>query len=310
MNSTWPLVTLNLWGLVLTIVAVYVAFGRAKASRDALTMKRMELDLMLRRWEREEQRAAFTADVVRVDPDAAASTAHHDELIGAPNRELVTDLNQAQAEARPDDDAASLVKEIGHSLKTPLSQIEVALKLLSSANHLSPDDLSTLERARTSVAICNAYIQSYRELFSVDTSKANTVGGSLRDAIKHFTSGSRVSVVVDVPDTVANYNNSFLLVTLLPLIENAIESAPKESVVHVTYTDRSGAARFEVENEITAPLPENPFEPGLTTKTHHDGMGLSVVKRLASSVPGARYECQSDSERVLFWLELPKVGPQ
>jgi len=95
---------------------------------------------------------------------------------------------------------------------------------------------------------------------------------------------------------------------LLPLIENAIEAAPEDGEIGVMQSETPTMHMFCVSNTIREPLKldDGMFERFTTTKTGHEGLGLSTVKYLLSAHEGASLSYTSTDKHTMFSVHLPR----
>jgi sensor histidine kinase YesM len=74
---------------------------------------------------------------------------------------------------------------------------------------------------------------------------------------------------------------------LQPLVENAIEGHVPGGTVEITCTDHGDAVEFTVFNAVDRRVDKDIlFAPQRTTKDRHQGLGVSIVWRLAEIVRG------------------------
>jgi signal transduction histidine kinase len=93
--------------------------------------------------------------------------------------------------------------------------------------------------------------------------------------------------MAELPDQVAGFSNHYLLTMLQPLVENAIEGCAPDGTVEITFADHGDAVEFTVANPVDQPVDrEVLFAPQSTTKNGHQGLGVSIVSRLAEFVRG------------------------
>ncbi|NVI85761.1 ATP-binding protein [Actinomadura sp. BRA 177] len=214
-------------------------------------------------------------------------------------------------------DEYRVVREIAHSLNTPLSQIEAALELLASDEEVwellkTKGRNLSLRHAQQSVDVCKAFILSYRQLSHVAERSGNwdprSLNRSLRAAAELYMQQAEedIKLEIGVDDRVFGYPNSFLLSVLLPLLENAIDAAITGSKIRINYERRDGESLLKVESRVHGFDSELPmYESGFTTKANHQGLGLSVVQRLLSTYKDARLWHEIDGDIVRFIVALP-----
>jgi signal transduction histidine kinase len=218
-------------------------------------------------------------------------------------------------------DYSELVREISHSLNTPLSQIEVAAARLQSPLEMYPQvrrnaDAALVGRITSSVGICKAFLVAFGELTKVASSVSDWNPESLQQALataaalyRSATDKMDVAVEVNIPDSLPGYSNSYVLSLILPLLENAIEASTSGSEVKIDFEHSTIGNQIAVVNSCRYPPSQEQInEPGFTTKDEdHHGLGLTVVRRLLSSRRAASLDYEVDGESVKFTLTLPGV---
>jgi K+-sensing histidine kinase KdpD len=223
--------------------------------------------------------------------------------------------SEPRSPGRVGDDCGALIREISHSLNTPLSLIEATVIGYEKPGEMPADGL---RRIKSSVEVCKAFLVSFRSLINVAESAADWNANSLREALEaaaavYLGAMDKQDVVasVEIDDEVEGYSNSFVLATLLPLIENAVEAAPAGAEI-IVRADRSVASEGTVITVVNASdgrtFGDEIYGAGYTTKDGHEGLGLTVVKRLVGTVPGAKLECSRSGDSVTFAVFLPRRG--
>ncbi|MBB2924009.1 HAMP domain-containing histidine kinase [Cellulomonas cellasea] len=210
--------------------------------------------------------------------------------------------------------ALAAVREIAHSLNTPLSQIEVAVLTARARGGRVDTELSQLlDRIQVSVDVCEAFLSAYRGLaYATDRAgvgDTKSLEGSIRAAADLYIEAQDredISVAVKVGAGDPGYHVSYLAALVLPLLENAIEAAAPETVVTVEAWSDDDATTITVSSESsTPPITDSIYDPGYTTKVDHQGLGLSVVRNLLHNRTGAALSHRVDGNRVQFRISLP-----
>lgn len=199
------------------------------------------------------------------------------------------------------------MREISHSLNTPLSQIEIALSLIEGGPSLSSDDNEALARAITSVALCKAYIQAFRLVAGGEMAPVGSVEQSLNELVSRAVSAASsdgVEVDVRLPEDIG-YGSAFILTMLMPLIENAVEASDRNGLVEVWADGDDSSITLNVRNTAPEPLSSDMYRPGVSTKQDHEGLGLAIVQRLVGSIPGASLRDYAQEGAVTFSVLLP-----
>ena len=224
----------------------------------------------------------------------------------------------AEADRNDAPDYTSLMKELSHSLNTPLSQVEaIVLRGQNLGGELIADDLSKIKAA---IDISKSFLVAFRDLANVADSAVGWNAESLREALTSAAEVYRdslhredVDVSIEVPSRIPQYANSYILSIILPILENAIESAVDKGGVFVTHglegADEANPVRAVIEVEgrsnVSPVISDEIYSPGFTTKDNHDGLGLTVAKRLVSMTSGASISHNVVGDNVVFRVTLP-----
>lgn len=211
-------------------------------------------------------------------------------------RKITTELQSPRLTASsPTEDQQALLREISHALNTPLSQAEAAA--VSALHELDTGDADPLLRQQLrqvpiSVTMCKAFLFAFRLLASGETmsehGSAVALGPAIHEAAHLYLAREQREAQLKVPDSteIPGYDSSYVLAAILPLIENAAESVPSGGCIEITQTDSPSGTVISVANPIEGDLQDRIYEPGLTTKAGHDGLGLATVRRLLQGADG------------------------
>lgn len=262
--------------------------------------------------EEDEQFRTFANRILRDLPSATA-----DAVAQQLQRLALTPPSSgaSSGESVPLADCHQIVREIAHSLNTPLAQIESAT-ILAKEDGRGDDEL--LASVSDSVDLCKSFILAFRELTAVSSLAKGWSPASLAEMMRV---GARVyarrlrrpiDAQIDMPDEVNGYSNSYIASMLLPLLENAIEASRPGEPVEVAGEERETSVALRVTSKpLELPPPgESIYQSGFSTKPDHDGLGLSTVRRLASSQRGVTISHHFDGESISFMLTLPRRTTQ
>jgi signal transduction histidine kinase len=208
-------------------------------------------------------------------------------------------------------DPAQLVREISHSLNTPLSQIEAATLSLQSRD-ISENALGQYaERVLNSLEVCKAFLYAFRQIVNVPTASPKGAFSSLESIVatameRHprFVS-ARLAHKIDIAMPVSGYPDSYLLAILLPLVENAVESAAPDTTIDVSALVDGTGFVLSASNAYEGPWTSNELNAGFTTKSGHEGLGLSVVQRLVGVYEHATLSLKEENGFVRATVVLP-----
>ncbi|MDN4640766.1 GHKL domain-containing protein [Agreia sp. PsM10] len=291
-------------------VSTLLVFSRIYEARENVRSKRIEAELRSRDAKERDQ---FLQEILLTQRNTIESLIRETRRSTRSGTSLTDQKEAGQLDTDAlNESVALIVREISHSLNTPLSQIEVALSLVAGSKELSSDDRSALARAATSVAISKSFIQAFRIVSGGDMASEVASNEGLAEFVLRAASGLGVSkdhVILDIP-TQLDYRSSFILALLVPLIENAVEASPAIDVF-VKGTQSRNEISLLVENKfLDEDNAQKSLDPeiltrGFSTKPDHEGLGLAVVQRLVRSVPGAVFTQEVKDGRAMFAVSLP-----
>jgi signal transduction histidine kinase len=211
-----------------------------------------------------------------------------------------------------------IVREISHSLNTPLSHIEVIASSNISMDTSIKLDKQNIQRSfescLSSIKICKSVIAAYRELTLVAGSSTMWSPNSLKESVisasKIYMSNikKKIPLKAELPETVEGYSNNFVVSILLPLVENAIESNKNNCPIEIYSKKEKETDNYLINivnrpNEL--PLTDEIYKTGYTTKENHDGLGLSLVRNLLSTQRNAKIEHSILDDKIIFTITLP-----
>jgi signal transduction histidine kinase len=275
------------------------ASDQAKRESGLLPAVLSDLPDQIARAVARELRAAPNVVNISLNPDSPYQSTDGDRDAGE-----VPSLDRS----REDTTSATLMREIAHSLNTPLAHIEATVLLLQEDLGQSDD----LIRIRESVRMCKSFVLAFRDLASVATTATSWSPSSLRESLElgsrvyAHQQNSSVEISVDLPDSISGYGNSLVAACILPLVENAIEAASPNGKVRVTLESNDDADLLHVNTTpVASSLTNEIYESGYTSKSDHEGLGLSTVRRLLSAYAGATITHKNEVEAVTFTVQLP-----
>lgn len=204
-----------------------------------------------------------------------------------------------------------IIREMAHSMKTPLAHLEAAIELLREGASAESETENTLREMNASVNACKATLVAYRERTGaparVKRRTAESLVRTLQDMHKVYArhSGKKTRLELEIPDSVTGYSNDYILTILLPLLENAVEASP-DTVVTVTSEDFSEGIQFVVKNDVERQIDvTNLGNPGKSSKPGHEGLGIPTVKDLVLEHGGsATYDIVHNE--FVFRIRLPR----
>ncbi len=230
---------------------------------------------------------------------------------------LIARLNEAfQRERR-------LTADIAHEINTPLSELRIASEVALKW----PDDLEatqnlaqqTLDSVTSLQDITCKLLELARQQNAVETDlnpvNLSTLWKEIRDLYAAKANERKIVLAETIPAEVIVKSHSVLLKMVLSnLLENAIEYSPSEATIRCTLSShQEGSWQFSIENPNTALCTadlEHLFEPlwrhdSSRTASKHSGLGLSLVKTIATRLGIHVHACLPSPETFRMVLEYP-----
>lgn len=208
------------------------------------------------------------------------------------------------------DPVESIVREITHSLNTPLAQIEATILALEVQ---SEEQKRAASGVLDATQICKSFLAAFREVASVSRDAGAWEPASLSHSLKAAANvyGNRVrkefQLQIDMPDRLPEYDNNYVLAILLPILENAIEAVTRNGNVEMVGLPQKEANVISIGNDtVINVLSDRIYEPDFTTKPGHSGFGLAVVRRLVEARPDASVRHDLENGRVICVVKLPR----
>lgn len=199
-----------------------------------------------------------------------------------------------------------LVRQLSHSLGTPLSRIKADALALRDAS----DTPAESDRIIAAVDLSQAYLESFRRLATLEERKGILDDKNLAQEVSQLlnvyraneASGPQVSV--DLPKNIPGYQNTFLLAVMAPLLENAVEACPSEGEIVVDHELNSHHTIRVSNTDNGEPIPDDPVLEGCSSKSDHDGLGLSVARTLLHSRGMGGFDIKQQHGKVIVSFSL------
>jgi signal transduction histidine kinase len=252
-------------------------------------------------------------DLGTVGRDEAVTTAA-DDMLGAQSGMVISGGRQDLHERE------QLIREISHSINTPLAQIELTLRGVAETTG-DTQIIGALRRSEQSVQLCRAVLAAYRDITAVAAIATQWDIQDLRQALRSVVEvykarglelPEEVSVEIDVPGAIPGYSNYMIISLLLPLLQNAVEAAPSSSQIRCwgIRDDNhyllcvSNATRFRVD------LGKLKLSNYTSKLGAHEGLGLSSVRTLLARQAhlGASLEFEIADDIFIATVRLPQEG--
>ncbi len=268
------------------------------------------------------------ADLVDGFNSMSRTLAEKDALITAHSRTLeerverrTAELRAAQAELVKQEKLATLgqlTATVSHELRNPLGTIStsafVAGRVFAGGD---PRGISALERISRTVARCDRIIDELLDFTRVRTPELQEtpVGAWLDEIVSEIQKPERVALTLELPedDVTAMIDPDSLRRAVVNLVENAVqaaEAAEREAprvTVRVEAGDRDLAIRVRDNGSgIDEALVARIFEPLFSTKNFGVGLGLAIVRQIATQHGGRVTVESTPGEGSIFILCIPK----
>ena len=220
---------------------------------------------------------------------------------------MVRNLQTPQRGFTTDD----FMRDVKHSLATPLSQIEINCSLLDTLKD-PKDRVECIQRIKSITKVCQNIVSSYLEIASPVTFDESS---PLPDAIEELlislwnkSMKKRLSFEKNnLPETLPGYSVSVLTSMLLPLIQNAIKAAPASSTIEISYHDgESHVITIKNACDKFVPTKEQLKTPNFSSKGKHLGVGLSTVRNYLRLLKGGNLDFDIEGNIVVAIITLKK----
>jgi signal transduction histidine kinase len=215
---------------------------------------------------------------------------------------------------------SAMARESAHQMGTPLSSLVGWLEQLRERGLDRAAEGADVDLAREMEADVDRLLKVSRR-FELIGHSPELEPVRVRDVVERLeeyfsvrlpTLGSSVRFRIDVPDDAppVRGNETLLEWALENLVKNALDAlAGDEGEVRIEYVGtRGGNAVFRVSDTGPGVDPEvrkRLFEIGVTTKERGWGVGLSLTRRIISSMHGGDIELEPGDGGAAFRLELP-----
>lgn len=203
------------------------------------------------------------------------------------------------------------MRDVKHSLATPLSQIETNCSLLETLQD-PVEHLECIQKIKAIVKVCQSIITSYIDIVSAPPiDESLSLPEMIDELLATVDNKSRRKKLVfeknGLPDTIPGYSVSVISSMLLPLIQNAIHAAPVESKIELSYQEKDSHV-LTVKNacEKNVPTKEQLNMIHYSSKHNHLGVGLSTVRNYLRLMKGGMLDFDIDENVVIAKVILKK----
>ena len=237
--------------------------------------------------------------------------------VGPQNKELSVRLDSilsavTQSQEKSIGSSEQLIRELSHSLNTPLSQIEVSASLALSTDDNQDDLKESIRSIADSVQVCKAFLGAYRELIISGAAAVwnpKSINNAVESASKVYaiSRNKDVNLDLDLPEAIEGYSNNYITALILPLLENAVESNKEGKLITIKHSQTAEKNQLLIINEPQEePGGDEIYEQGFTTKKNHEGTGLTSVRHLLTAHQGAGLKHKFKSNLITFTVTLPR----
>jgi len=231
----------------------------------------------------------------------------------------ISKLEAEAAKQAKENAQVSIIREIGHDLKTPLSQVAKHFYLLSQEAGASPGfnraRAVDIERIFKRMGDLVRQIQDFHEMKprESDLIDLTTEVTDFVESNNKISDGLRIHLDCDRTMLVTVQIQKIRFYQLLDnLIRNARDATPSDGSISVTVSSSEGLVELVVQDTgsgIAAEIRDNVFDIDFTTKPGKGtGLGLGIVKRICSEI-GAIIQVESeDGMGTKITIRIPIVA--
>lgn len=223
------------------------------------------------------------------------------------NAELVK-LNSSRESLNDRFSDFSIIKDLNHSLATPLSQIEVQCELIKTK--VSADIRNQLAQVIQYVNFCRKTIFAYKELLSSTLIGENSdYKSALMECFNMYQKTSKkndIKLNID-GDEDLTISGNILLSIVSPLLENAVTATPINKEILLTIKKSGEYIKISIQNEcINVPRISDLEKNGYSSKKDHQGTGLATVRHFLVLIKGKELQIEVNGNIVKFVVLIPQ----
>jgi signal transduction histidine kinase len=208
---------------------------------------------------------------------------------------------------------AALSGEIAHELKNPLASIK-GLSALLARDALPGKPTERLQVLRREVdrmqGILDEFLNFSRPLVPLAVEKIDVHALVLEVADMHegMAHERNVRLLVKADSEFMHCDPRKIKQALINLVQNALEASPAGQAVEIEALEgpEIGLRVLDRGPGVAANLHDKIFEPGVTTKAHGSGLGLTIARALVRQHGGELTLSSRDGGGAVAFLRLPK----
>jgi signal transduction histidine kinase len=215
----------------------------------------------------------------------------------------------------------NFIKELFHSLMTPISQIEASL-ITIKAKFPQTDEVSerSIKSIKAGIELVKSNLSAYRQLVFYAYNDTNEDTITIKDGINSaellYQSHNKKNIHFeynDIPDSIQGYSNNFILAILLPLLENAIYATETGQQIGIEYESTEQNHIFKISNPINNPVNiSNLYKNGFSSKNEkgkpHKGTGLTIVRNLIANIENSKLDFEVNNNIITVILIIHNNG--
>lgn len=171
------------------------------------------------------------------------------------------DRVQAQA-AEEKEEIQSIVTDISHQLKTPVSVIDINLSLLADKNLSEAERSEFITRLVDALGELETLMDSLLKISKLETgiiklhTEKTCIGDTVRKAVSCIYSKAQqknIDIVFDADEAVSEkqyiYDGKWICEAMINILDNAVKYSPDGSSVHINLAERTEFLRIEITDE-------------------------------------------------------------
>jgi two-component system cell cycle sensor histidine kinase/response regulator CckA len=217
---------------------------------------------------------------------------------------------------------AKLSAGVAHEVRNPLFAIQVNLEALARKTALEPEERAHLDHVLNHVNRLGDLVRSLLELgqaVAPGELREMDLGGIVREACVMVSDGSpgarsRISFRDPARPATVLAERKKITLAFAHLLHNAVEASPEGGMIRIALDLSGGDGLVSVSDEgpgIPEEVRETLFEPFVTTRSGHSGLGLALARHYVQSHGGAvTAENNDPPPGATFTVRLPLASKE
>ena len=176
---------------------------------------------------------------------------------------LLEHIDRIQKQAAEEkEEVKSIVTDISHQLKTPVSVIDMNLSLLEEAELTGAERSEFMKRLSDALNELEILMDSLLEISKLETGiirldiESSRIGDTVRKAVSCIYSKAQqknIEIIFNDSENLSEkqymYDGKWICEALINLMDNAIKYSPQGSSIYIKLMERTGFLRLEVADE-------------------------------------------------------------